>query len=275
MAGVKVGRKIDVGDVLSRSAKILSAHPLLLVPQLILFALTNLGDAFGASSIQSLISILSFVPLVIVSGAYPSMVKAVMQGGQPSVTEALAKAYHKFWSLLLAGILVGVIVVLGFVALIIPGMIFAAWYAYTVPAIMLEDKGATQGMAASKAFGRDKKGSTILIGVVVVVAYLVLFVVKAVFSPASPLLGDIVYAILSVPLGAWVSVILAYAYLAYGPSPVPTIGETAGYGMTPPVSPLPTAQADASVATPGNFCPSCGSAIPTGSKFCASCGRTV
>ena len=83
--------------------------------------------------------------------------------GQLSVTEALGKAFHRFWTLLGAGILVVLIVALGFIALVVPGIILLTWYAYTVPAIMLEGKGATEGMAASKAFGRDKKGSTFLI----------------------------------------------------------------------------------------------------------------
>ena len=51
-------------------------------------------------------------------------------------------------------------------ALIIPGVIFVTWYTYSVPAIMLEDKGVLAGWAASKTFGRDKKWSTFSIGLV-------------------------------------------------------------------------------------------------------------
>ncbi len=161
---------------------------------------------------------LVFSPLAL--GAYPSMVKAAVEGRPISVTEALGKAYHRFWTLLAASILVGAVVVVGTIALVVPGVIFGTWYAYTFAAVMLEDKGTLEGMAASKAFGRDKKGDTFLVFLAIIVASVVLVAVETVFSLASPLLGQLVYAILYVPVGAWISVILAYTYLAYGPSSV-------------------------------------------------------
>jgi len=276
---VKVGRAIDIGDVLSRSARIIYARPLLIVPQLITLIPTLLGDALNTSSTLSplriITSILSIVFSVIASGAYPSLVKAVIEGGQLSVTEALGKAYRRFWTLLVAGLLVILIVVLGAIALVVPGIIFGTWYAYTVPAIMLEDKGALEGMAASKAFGRDKKSRTFLMFVIVGIVGLVLLAVESVFSLASPLLGELVYAILLVPFGAWVSVILAYTYLTYGPSSVPKTTEAAGYVMGPPAPPQPPAQPSASIGAQGSFCRFCGSRVPAGSKFCTACGKPV
>jgi len=37
------------------------------------------------------------------------------------------------------------------------------WYAYTVPAIILENRGVLDGMSSSKKFARKKKWGTILI----------------------------------------------------------------------------------------------------------------
>jgi len=238
-----------------------------LIPTLILNASSSL------SPLRVIVSIVSFVLSLIASGAYPSLVKTVIEGGQPSVTEALGKAYRRFWTLLPASILVALIVVLGAIALVVPGIIFATWYAYTIPAIMLEEKGALQGMAASKAFGRDKKLSTFIIFVTVVLVVLVLSGVQSLLSLASPLLGHLVYAILLVPLGAWVSVILAYTYLTCGPSSAPTTTAGAAYGMAPPVSPQPPAESNASIGASGTFCRFCGSPVQAGSKFCASCGK--
>jgi hypothetical protein len=273
-ARVKVGRAIDVGEVLSRSLRILSTRPLIMLPQLIALIPTLILNASSSlSPLRVIVSIVSFVLSLIASGAYPSLVKTVIEGGQPSVTEALGKAYHRFWTLLPASILVALIVVLGAIALVVPGIIFATWYAYTIPAIMLEEKGALQGMAASKAFGRDKKLSTFIIFVTVVLVVLVLSGVQSLLSLASPLLGHFVYAILLVPLGAWVSVILAYTYLTCGPSPASTMTAGAAYGMAPPVSPQPPAESSASVGASGTFCRFCGSPVRAGSKFCASCGK--
>jgi hypothetical protein len=276
---VKVGREIRAGAVVSQSAKILSSRPLIMLPQLILSVVTLVTDLLNSSSALSplrvIIAIASGVLTLIVSGAYPSMVKAVIEGGEPSVAESLGRAAHRFWTLLAAGILVALIVGLGLIALVVPGVILAAWYAYTVPAIMLEDKGALQGMAASKAFGRDKKGDTFLIFVAIVMSGLVLLVVEFIFSFASPVLGDLVYAVLYVPFGAWASVIFSYTYLTCGPSSVPTTTEAAGYGSASPAPPQPPAQANAPAGAPGSFCQSCGSRIAAGSKFCGACGKPV
>lgn len=278
-ARVKVGKTIDVGDAVSKSARMISERPLIMAPTLIILIPTLLGDLLGTSSVLSALriitSILTLVFSVIASGAYPFLVKATLEGGQLSVGEALGKAYRRFWTLVVAGLLVGIIVVLGGIALVVPGIIFATWYVYTVPAIMLEDKGALEGMSASKAFGRDKKWKTFLIFLTFLAGYVVLAILDSVFTVTSPLLGEIVYAILLVPLGAWGSVIISYTYLTYGPA-VTAATQTAGFAMAPPAPPLqPPVQASAPPTPPGNFCRFCGSPIRADSKFCVSCGKPV
>jgi len=276
---VTVGRAIDVGEILSRSANILYTRPLIMVPQLIVLVPTLLGDALGASSILSslriITSLLTIVFTVMASGAYPSLVKTVLAGGVLSPMDALGMAYRRFWSLLAATILVVIIVVLGAIALLVPALIFATWYVYTIPAVMLEDKGALEGMSASKAFGRDKKWKTFLMFLAIAIGYLVASIVDSVFTLASPLLGEFVYAILLVPIAAWASVIFSYTYLTYAPPPVPTTIAVPGYGVAPPASPQPPAPASTPVGSPGNFCPFCGSPVSMGTKFCGACGKTL
>lgn len=249
------------------------------MPQLIVLIPTLLGDALGGSSILSplrlVTSILTAVASLMAGGAYPSLVKDFLAGGQLSPTEALGKAYRKFWSLLAATILVVLIVVLGTIALVVPGVIFATWYVYTIPAMMLEDKGALEGMSASKDFGDDKKWRTFLILLTVGIGYLVASLVDSVFTLASPVLGQVVYAILLVPIAAWASVTFSYTYLTYGPSLAPTTVAVPGYGLTPLAPPQPPAQASAPVGGPGGFCRFCGSPVSMGAKFCGACGKPI
>ena len=274
---VKVGRPIVVGDVIFRSARILIDRPFLMIPQLIVLIPALVVDLLTSSSpfnpLGLIIGILSGVLSVVVTGAYPPLIKAALEGGQHSVGEALGKAVQRFWTLLAAAILTVLIVALGFIALIVPGIILLTWYAYTVPAIMLDGKGATEGMAASKAFGRDKKGSTFLIFLTVFLVGLLLFAVESILSLGSRVLGQLVFSILDVPLGAWVAVMVTYTYLTYGPSSVPATTEAPGLGMAPAASPQPPSMASPSVATSGNFCRFCGSPLRADSKFCASCGK--
>jgi hypothetical protein len=221
------------------------------------------------------LAFISAVVSIIITGAYPSMVQAALSGAPLSIEHSLRQAAGRFWTLLVAGILVGLIVFLGFIALIIPGIIFLTWYAYTVPAIMLENKGALAGMSASKAFGRDKKLSTFVLGFVAGIVVVVLVVIQGVLSLASSLLGHIVYSLLFVPVGAWLAVIVTYTYLTYGPSSVPASPET--FGRVPPVPMNPqVTQAVVSPSPPSaRFCKNCGSPIQPGTKFCSSCGQPV
>ena len=268
-----------MGDTISRSWAILSAQPLMVLPQLIAAVPMILGDIFRTSQLFSpfglVTLILSIVLSVTSSGAYPFLVKEAMDGRQLTVTEALGRAYHRFWTLLAAGILVVLVVFLGVIALIVPGIIFATWYAYTAPAIMLGDKGALEGMSASKAFGRDKKGSTFSIFLIFVLVTIVLAIAEAIFSVASPPLGQLVYALLSAGLSAWSSVAFSYVYIVYGPSPVATTTGTAGYGMGSPAPPQPAVMGIPPAGTSGGFCRFCGSPVSADSKFCASCGKPV
>jgi len=221
------------------------------------------------------IGILGVVLSVIVTGAYPPLVKAALESGQFSVGEALGKAAHRFWTLVLAGILVVLIVGAGFVALVVPGIILLTWYAYTVPAIMLEGKGATEGMAASKAFGRDKKGSTFLIFLTAGLVGLILLAIESILSLASRALGQIVFSILDVPLAAWVAVMVTYTYITYGPSSAAAMAGAPGIESALDASLQPPATASAPPSAPGGFCRFCGSALRADSKFCPNCGKPV
>ena len=273
-----VGKPIQAADVLFTSARMLGRTPALMLPQVVILILALIGDV--ASRIAIVTTILSFIASFVVAGAYPSMVQAVLGGAQFSPADSMRMALQRFWTLLVAGILVGVFVVLGFVAVIVPGIIIATWYAYTVPAVMLENKGAMDGMAASKAFGRDKKWSTFLMLLAIGALGLVVFAIDAGLSLASPILGRVVDSLLSVPLDAWIAVVFTYTYITCGPSSLGAQSESASpvMGEAPPAQSQPTpvpSWAPYVAPQPSNFCRNCGSPIQPGSKFCSECGTAL
>ncbi len=278
--GVRVGKPIVVGEVLSKSANLIMKTPALLIPQVIVLVLSLLEDLANVATLSVLELILVFISLIvsiIVAGAYPSLVQESLSGRELDIPNSLRQAFGRFFTLLIAGILVGLIVLLGTIALIVPGIIFVTWYAYTVPAIMLENKGALAGMSASKAFGRDKKWSTFAIFVVIIVVAIVVGIIDAAVSFASPLGGKVVESLLSVPLEAWVSVIITYAYITYGPSATPTPPDASAYGIPPGPMQPPYSQPDAALgpAAVGGFCRHCGSPVQPGSKYCNNCGQAL
>ena len=97
--------------------------------------------------------------------------------------------------------------------LIVPGILFLTWYFYTIPAIMLEDRGALDGMSASKAFGRTRKMKTFLIILILLVAGIIGGIIGQI-----PVAGWIINALISLFLAVWGSVIPAYVYIRYAMS---------------------------------------------------------
>jgi hypothetical protein len=260
---VTIGKNIDVGDVISRSARIVARNPLLLVPQLVATVPSIIISLLEPSSVLNLWRVLgliiSLLLSVIISGTYPLMVKSVLDGVRPSVSGALLKATRRLLGLIAAAILVGIVVVLGTFALVVPGIIFLTWFFYTIPAMMLEDKGPLVGMRASRAFGRDKKLSTFLIIIVIAIGSGIVGLIEFVLGFASPYLMVIGQLVLGIPLSAWLATIPSYTYITYGPSSVPAT----------PEGPI--------VISPGlsQFCANCGKPVRPGSSFCPSCGSPI
>jgi len=274
LESLTVGTKIDVGKAISKSTDLLRANPSIILIQAIPAIPALLGDVSGSSTFAPLgliAGIVSAVLAVIAGGAYAPVVREALVGQKLTIGEALGHAYNRFWSLLGAAILVVIIVGPGTIAFVVPGIIFATWYAYTTPAIMLEDKGATAGMAASKAFGRDKKWSTFSIFLIFVLAYILVSVLGLVLSIGGG--GRVIQTLLTIPLEAWTSVVIAYTYIVHGPSAsVPQGPPTQSTWQQPPPSAgLPAVAQPAS----SHFCSQCGSPLKPDSRFCSNCGKPV
>lgn len=272
-----VGTKFSVSEVISKGTDLLRANPAIILIQVVPAIPALIGDvarSAALSPVALLFSIISAILALIASGAYAPVVKEALSGQSLTIGEALRQAGGRFWSLLGAAIVIVLLVVIGSIALVVPGIIFATWYAYTAPAIMLENKGALDGMSASRAFGRDKKMSTFLVFLVFLVAYIVIAIIGAVLSIGGG--GRVIGTLLEIPLEAWTSVILAYIYIAHGP--MATQATAATWEQPGPQGPAPPAASPTMTPAPpssGRYCSNCGSQLKPDSRFCSNCGKPV
>ncbi|MFH1327757.1 MAG: zinc-ribbon domain-containing protein [Candidatus Bathyarchaeota archaeon] len=221
------GLKFSALDVLGASLNIIKKKPIVLLPQILstailiaAFSLSPGPSVFqtfeslvaSATSFMSIMAIIvaGFIVSFIIEGMYPLMTKNVIEGKEVDLSAAFMKAVGRLPSLIGAGILVGLIVFAGFVLFIVPGIIFLIWYYYTVPAIMLENRGVLDAMSASKRFGGTRKWKTFLM----ILVLIVISIISSVFDFV-PVVGWVIAAIIGFVVSVWGSIIPAYAYIKY------------------------------------------------------------
>jgi len=215
----------DVGEALTSSFNILIKNPKILIPQLISsliftivsgLSITPLLSGLGGWFLLILLTLLltGFIVYTIVSGMYPLLVKEVINGVSPDLAAAANTAFKKVISLIAASILLSIIVAIGLVVFIVPGLIFLIWFFYTIPALMLEDKGALEAMTASRYFVRDKKLNTLA-----VIILLGLAAIIGSFFSIIPFIGPIISFIIGLVVAAWASIAQSYIYIKYAKPP--------------------------------------------------------
>jgi len=114
--------------------------------------------------------------------ANAALVKSVSEsylGNEVTVGEAYRFALPKLFSLIGAGMLVGLLCGFGFFMCVVPGVIFSLWFAMTTQAIVFEDLGAFRGMSRSKELASGNLGKILGVWLIVV---LIMMLVGGVFA---------------------------------------------------------------------------------------------
>lgn len=144
---------------------------------------------------------------------------------QISVGQAYRTVLPKLLTLLGASLLVGLVVMLGFMLLVVPGVIFSLWLYLTVPCIVIENLGAGAGMSRSKNLVSGNLGKVFLVALLVLlitwVISIPLGIVGGVVSHFVPRSGtmlpafvrtftNVIAQILAMPIGASAAILLYY-----------------------------------------------------------------
>ena len=125
------------------------------------------------------------------TGALMKSVSETYLGHEVSVGEAYRFVWPKVWTIIGAAMLVGSVTSLGFLLLVVPGIIFALRYAITTPAIVLENLKARQGMKRSKQLASGNLGKVFGVGFVAAVISLLIGYLAA---GAGGIVGSVVAA---------------------------------------------------------------------------------
>lgn len=121
------------------------------------------------ATVASFVSIfISLVGNALCQGALARSISDAYLGKELTVEQTFRAVLPKLMTLIGASLLVGLVVGLGFMLLVVPGVIFGLWFFVTTPSIVVENQGITAGMSRSKALASGNLGKVFAVGLLAV-----------------------------------------------------------------------------------------------------------
>ncbi|MFA5188001.1 MAG: glycerophosphoryl diester phosphodiesterase membrane domain-containing protein [Patescibacteria group bacterium] len=132
---------------------------IMIIPYLVYY----LALYFGNPSILILVLLLTVIMLAVnlwIAIVIIQLINAILKKQAYDLNKIFESSLKKIPSYLLVAILTGLILIGGFVLLIIPGIIFAVWYAFSAYTNILENKKGWEALKSSKELVQGRWGST-------------------------------------------------------------------------------------------------------------------
>jgi hypothetical protein len=238
-----MARKVDVGSVLSRTFNTYGAQFTLLIPAALAVFLPVAiisGLAFAAAPVLGALffGILSAAGVFLFQGMVIEAAADLLDGRRDQTIGSLIGGAVPFiLPLLAAGLLVGLLSVLGLVLLIVGAFLVLAVFAVTAPAIVIERLGPIQGMKRSIELVKDQflptLGVMVVVWLILAVASTVLQLIFGAIDDGGfgYALGNLITHVLLAPVTALAASILYFDLSGY----------PATRGAEPAAAPPPTA----------------------------------
>lgn len=239
---------LNVGDVISKVADLYRRYAGVLLPvAAVIFLVVGLLEWLVDESLvlSLVVAIVAFVATYFYTGMVVNLVDDVRDGRlDQSVGQLFSRVTPVLGTLILASILAGIGIAIGFVLLIIPGLILLTLWAVVAPSILVERRGVFEAFRRSMELVR---GNAFQVFAVILVFWVIQFVVSLILGAIGVGAGDGLQALLAyigrvitAPLSALAAAVLFFdlkavhgevpaAPAAGGPE---TPGDVAGLGGT-------------------------------------------
>ena len=154
--------------------------------------LATLGLLVGTIFVATVV----FFPIA--QGGAIKLASGQIERGQADLGESVRFAASKLLWIWALTIVVGVIVTLGFIALIVPGIILAIMFILSFPVLLIENKGVTDSMGRSRQLVGNRWFKTftlfLVLGIGLAIASAIVSAVSAPFGVASPVVNGLLSA---------------------------------------------------------------------------------
>lgn len=178
--------KRSLGDIFSKAFEIYKANPIMIVPSLLPIAAMILGlavlagfmgfaaiigggggiMAFSAIGGMLLFIIILIVMFFIAEGVTIEMIREASSGRKVDLNSAWEISKGKMEPLILTSILAGIITAIGYILLIIPGLILSFAFYFVAQAVMIDGKSGMDALKMSWGFFKENLSDALIIIIV-------------------------------------------------------------------------------------------------------------
>ncbi len=136
----------------------------------------------------------------------------VISAPETTFNDAYRFSFMMFLPYFIVSFLVGIVIMLGFILFIIPGIIFAIWYSFSVFIVLFENKTGLNAMKQSREYVRGRIGPIFSRFLIVGIIWMIFLVVSNFALGASGMETDSIFAIIANTL---ISFIVGIIYLIF------------------------------------------------------------
>ena len=159
----------------------------------------------------AVVIIISLIVNAIAHGICIKFVSDLIEKGNASLEEALHFTVYKLFSLLVIAIITGILTALGFIALVVPGIILTIMFCLVVQVVIIEDVGALDSLSRSRRLVSNRWSKTF---VLLLIVYAIILSVSFVGSLIGTPFGDVGSVVSSI-IAAFVQPILPISLAVY------------------------------------------------------------
>lgn len=240
-----MSERLDVGGVIRRVFDIyVDQAPVLLPASAVVFVITGIVTALlvaASPGLALLALLLSLVAMTLFTGMVVELVSDLQDGRRDhSAGDLLRAAAPVIGQLILVGIVAGIGIVIGFLLIIVPGLILITIWSVAAPVVVLERPGVFAALSRSRELVRGNGWQ--VFGVIFVLFFLVLFVSSGIeiaadsAGTAAGLVARVIVGVLSAPFSALAAAVLYFelqkARMPAAAESALSPGATAGYAQT-------------------------------------------